>query len=162
MNYEQVKDKLLSKGIFVLDKRIPAKEIMYLVNCGYKVLFAFWNHKMGSQLKGEYYTIVLDTIVLEDVDEEELHNVCKNISYVPKVIIRYAKQSGIKYNGLVDEHCLNPNFNALSIVIVLKNSINSSSENSLIYSSISSKYSFCASLIVFFIFPSSKSIKYKF
>ena len=96
MNYEQVKDKLLSKGIFVLDKRIPAKEIMYLVNCGYKVLFAFWNHKMGSQLKGEYYTTELNTTVLEDVDEEELHNVCKNVSYVPKVIIRYAKQHGIK------------------------------------------------------------------
>lgn len=96
VDYEQTKDKLLSKGIFVLDKRIPAKEIMYLVNCGYKVLFAFWNHKMGSQLKGEYYTIELNTTVLEDVDEEELHNVCKNVSYVPKVIIRYAKQHGIK------------------------------------------------------------------
>lgn len=96
MNYEQAKEKLLSKGIFVLDKRIPAKNIMYLVNCGYKVLFAFWNHKMGSQLKGEYYTIMLDTIVLEDVDEEELHNVCKNISYVPKTIIKYAEQHGIK------------------------------------------------------------------
>lgn len=96
MNYEQVKDKLLSKGIFVLDKRIPAKNIMYLVNCGYKVLFAFWNHKMGSQLKGEYYTIELNTTVLEDVDEEELHNVCKNVSYVPKAIIKYARKRGIK------------------------------------------------------------------
>ena len=96
MNYEQIKEKLLDRGIFVLDKRIPAKKIMYLVNCGYKVLFAFWNHKMGSQLKGEYYTIELNTTVLEDVDEEELYNVCKNVSYVPKVIIRYAKQHGIK------------------------------------------------------------------
>ena len=25
-----------------------------------------------------------------------LDNVCKNVSYVPKVIIRYAKQHGIK------------------------------------------------------------------
>lgn len=96
MNYEQAKDKLLSKGIFVLDKRIPAKNIMYLVNCGYKVLFAFWNHKMGSQLKGEYYTIELNTTVLEDVDEEELHAVCRNVSYVPKAIIKYAEQRGIK------------------------------------------------------------------
>ena len=95
MNYEQAKDKLLSKGIFVLDKRIPAKEIMYLVDCGYKVLFAFWNHKMGSQLKGEYYTIELNATVLEDVDEEELHHVCKNISYVPKAIIKYAREREI-------------------------------------------------------------------
>ena len=80
MNYEQVKDKLLSKGIFVLDKRKPAKEIMYLVNCGYKVVFAFWNHKMGSMLNSEYYTITLTNAILEDVDEEELHNVCKNVS----------------------------------------------------------------------------------
>lgn len=96
MNYEQVKDRLLSKGIFVLDKRIPAKKIMYLVDCGYKVLFAFWNHKMGSQLKGEYYTITLTNTILEDVSEEELYDVCKNISYVPKAIIKYARERGIE------------------------------------------------------------------
>ena len=96
MIYNEIKEKLLSKGIFVLDKRIPAKEIMYLVNCGYKVLFAFWNHKMGSQLKGEYYTITLTNTILEDVSEEELHNVCKNISYVPKAIIKYARERGIE------------------------------------------------------------------
>lgn len=96
MIYNEIKEKLLAKGIFVLDKRIPAKEIMYLVNCGYKVLFAFWNHKMGSQLKGEYYTIEINTTVLEDVDEEELYGVCKNVSYVPKAIIKYAKARGIE------------------------------------------------------------------
>lgn len=95
-DYLIMKDKLLSKGIFVLDKRIPAKKIMYLVDCGYKVVFAFWNHKMGSQLKGEYYTITLTNTILEDVTEEELHNVCKNISYVPKAIIKYARERGIK------------------------------------------------------------------
>lgn len=96
MNYEQIKEKLLSKGIFVLDKRIPAKKIMYLVDCGYKVLFSFWNHKMGSQLKGEYYTITLTNTILEDISEKELYNVCKNISYVPKVIIKYARERGIE------------------------------------------------------------------
>lgn len=95
-NYLRIKDELLSKGIFVLDKRIPVKKIMYLVDCGYKVVFAFWNHKMGSQLKGEYYTIELNTTVLEDVDIEELHMVCKNVSYVPKAIIKYARERGIE------------------------------------------------------------------
>lgn len=95
-DYLRIKNELLSKGIFVLDKRIPAKKIMYLVDCGYKVVFAFWNHKMGSQLKGEYYTIELNTTVLEDVDMEELHMVCKNVSYVPKAIIKYAKKRGIE------------------------------------------------------------------
>ena len=95
-NYLRIKDELLSKGIFVLDKRIPAKEIMYLVDCGYKVVFAFWNHKMGSPLKGEYYTITLTNDILEDVTEEELHDVCKNISYVPKAIIKYAREREIK------------------------------------------------------------------
>lgn len=95
MNYEQIKETLLSKGIFVLDKRRPVKEIFYLVNLGYNVVFAFWNHKMGSQLRGEYYTITLNPVVLEDVSEEELYKVCKNVSYVPKAIIKYAREREI-------------------------------------------------------------------
>ena len=54
------------------------------------------SNKMGSQLKGEYYTITLTNDILEDVSEEELYDVCKNISYVPKAIIKYARERGIE------------------------------------------------------------------
>lgn len=95
MNYEKVKEILLSKGIFVLDKRKSVEEIKYLVNCGYKVLYA----KFDSYYRLYYgncvcYTpLIINNEILKDIDDKELYKEFKQISYHPKTIIEYAQRN---------------------------------------------------------------------
>lgn len=94
MNYEQAKDKLLSKGIFVLDKRKSVDEIKYLINCGYSVLYAkFFTYYMpfnGSHI--EYRPVLVNNLMIQKISDEDLYKEFKYISYSPKTIIKYARQ----------------------------------------------------------------------
>ena len=93
MNYEQAKDKLLSKGIFVLDKRKSVEEIKYLINCGYSVLYArfftYYTPFLGSS--AEYRPILVNDLILQKISDEDLYKEFKFISYSPKTIIKYAR-----------------------------------------------------------------------
>ena len=94
MNYEQAKDRLLSKGIFVLDKRKSVEEIKYLINCGYSVLYArfftYYTPFVGSS--AEYRPILVNDLILQKISDEDLYKEFKFISYSPKTIIKYARQ----------------------------------------------------------------------
>lgn len=94
MNYEQAKDKLLSKGIFVLDKRKSVEEIKYLINCGYSVLYArfftYYTPFIGST--ASYRPVLVNDLTLQKITDEDLYKEFKFISYSPKTIIKYARQ----------------------------------------------------------------------
>ena len=91
MNYVQIKQKLLSKGIFVLDKKRPVKEIRYLVDCGYKILYSKFS-TYYVRYHGRcacYIPIIINSEIIKDLDDEMLYEEFKQISYNPKTIIEY-------------------------------------------------------------------------
>lgn len=95
MNYEQIKQKLLSKGIFVLDKKRPVKEIRYLVDCGYKILYSrFGSYYLKYHGKCVCYVpVIIDSLILKDLNDEVLYKEFKQISYNPKTIIEYFQKN---------------------------------------------------------------------
>lgn len=92
-NYKYIKEFLLSKGIFVLDKRQPVEKIKYLLNCGYKILYAKFGPCDFKYRIGDicgYYPILVDTIIIQNLNDYELSREFKKISYHPDTIIKFA------------------------------------------------------------------------
>lgn len=94
MNYEKVKEILLSKGMFVLDKRKPVEEIKYLINCGYKIVYAkFGNYYIRYHGRVACHVpVIIDSLILKDLNDKELYEEFKQISYNPKTIIEWFKR----------------------------------------------------------------------